>query len=201
MHSCTCLHSHRYIHMGWLWLVGSIKLQVSFAKEPYTRDNILQKRPIILSILLTVATPYRYIQECILARVDILTYMHIHTYIYIRGCILARVDMFIYIYIYIYTHIHIQKCILTRVYIHMCIHIYIQECISARVDDHIYIYICCIPECILARVDICIDIYIHIQECIRVQGGEDSQNPLSLQVIFCKSDLYLVALLWKMICN
>jgi len=44
--------------MGWLQLVGSIKLQVSFAKEPYKRDYILQKRPIILSILLTVSTPY-----------------------------------------------------------------------------------------------------------------------------------------------
>ena len=44
--------------MGWLQLVGSIKLQVSFAKETYERDGILQKRPIILSILLTVATPY-----------------------------------------------------------------------------------------------------------------------------------------------
>ena len=33
--------------MGWLWLVGSIKLYVSFAKEPYKRDDILQKRPII----------------------------------------------------------------------------------------------------------------------------------------------------------
>jgi len=32
--------------MGWLQLVGSIKLQVSFAKETYKRDNILQKRPI-----------------------------------------------------------------------------------------------------------------------------------------------------------
>jgi len=29
--------------MGWLQLVGSIKLQVSFAKEPYKRDNILHK--------------------------------------------------------------------------------------------------------------------------------------------------------------
>jgi len=45
---------------GWLWLVGSIKLWVSFAKEPYKRANILQKRLIILSILLTVATPYYY---------------------------------------------------------------------------------------------------------------------------------------------
>jgi len=33
--------------MGWLQLVGSIKLQVSFAKETYKRDDILQKRPII----------------------------------------------------------------------------------------------------------------------------------------------------------
>ena len=43
--------------MGWLRLVGSIKLYVSLAKEPYKTDNILQKRPIILSILLAVATP------------------------------------------------------------------------------------------------------------------------------------------------
>ena len=43
--------------MGWLRSVGSIKLQVSFAKEPYKRDDILQKRPITLSIPLTVATP------------------------------------------------------------------------------------------------------------------------------------------------
>ena len=44
--------------MGWLRLVGSIKFEVSFVKEPYKRYDILQKRPIILSILLTVSTPY-----------------------------------------------------------------------------------------------------------------------------------------------
>ena len=43
--------------MGWLRLVGSLKLQVSFAKEPYKRDDILPKRPIILRRLLIVATP------------------------------------------------------------------------------------------------------------------------------------------------
>ena len=37
--------------------------------------------------------------------------------------------------------------------------------------------------------------------CVSLQGGEDSQDPLSLQVIFRKSDLYLMALLWEMICN
>ena len=44
--------------MGWLRLVGSLKLQVSFANEPYERDYILRKSPIILRSLLIVATPY-----------------------------------------------------------------------------------------------------------------------------------------------
>jgi len=65
-HTCKCLHTHTHTHthsvqlplythtsaththivrnMGWLRLVGSLKLQVSFAKEPYKRDYILQKR-------------------------------------------------------------------------------------------------------------------------------------------------------------
>jgi len=54
----THIHRTLYSLMGWLQLVGSIKLKVSFAKEPYKRDYILQKRPITLSILLSVATPY-----------------------------------------------------------------------------------------------------------------------------------------------
>jgi len=43
--------------MGWLRLVGSLKSQVSFAKEPYKTDYILQKRPIILRSLQIEATP------------------------------------------------------------------------------------------------------------------------------------------------
>jgi len=44
--------------MRYLRLVGSLKLQVSFAKELYKKDYILQKRPAILRSLLIVATPY-----------------------------------------------------------------------------------------------------------------------------------------------
>jgi len=44
--------------MGWLRLVGSLKSYVSFVKETYERDDIVQKRPIILRSLLIVATPY-----------------------------------------------------------------------------------------------------------------------------------------------
>jgi len=51
---CLCVCISR---MGWLRFVSSLKLQVSFAKEPYKRDDILQKRPIILRSLLIVATP------------------------------------------------------------------------------------------------------------------------------------------------
>jgi len=49
-------HTCRY--MGWLRLVGSLKLQVCFAKEPYKKVYILPKRPIILRSLLIVATLY-----------------------------------------------------------------------------------------------------------------------------------------------
>jgi len=55
---CDCCRRAELRYMGWLQLVRSIKLYVSFTKEPCKRDNILQKRPIIVSILLTGATPY-----------------------------------------------------------------------------------------------------------------------------------------------
>ena len=44
--------------MGWLRLVDSLKLQVSFANEPYKRDYVLQQKPMILRSLLIVAIPY-----------------------------------------------------------------------------------------------------------------------------------------------
>jgi len=49
--------SYSIYDKGWLQSVVSLKLQVSFAKEPYKRDYILQKRHIILRSLLIVATP------------------------------------------------------------------------------------------------------------------------------------------------
>jgi len=54
-----------YLHMGYLDMylvyvsVGSLKFYVSFAKEPYERDNILQKRHTILRSLRIVATQYQ----------------------------------------------------------------------------------------------------------------------------------------------
>jgi len=47
--------------MGWLRLVGFLKLYVFFAKEPYKTDGILQKRRMILRSLSVVATPYQHV--------------------------------------------------------------------------------------------------------------------------------------------
>ena len=47
--------------MGWLRLVGSLKLQVSFSENSLFYRSLLHKRPIILRSLLVVATPYVYI--------------------------------------------------------------------------------------------------------------------------------------------
>jgi len=43
IHSTCCTTLGKTPGMGWLQLVGSIIFFVSFAKEPYKRDNILQK--------------------------------------------------------------------------------------------------------------------------------------------------------------
>jgi len=43
--------------MRGLRFVGSLKTYVSFAKEPYKRDYILQKRTIVVRSLLIIATP------------------------------------------------------------------------------------------------------------------------------------------------
>jgi len=61
LHTCRGISNTRRRSrrtMGWLQSVGSIKSQVSFAEYRLFCRALLQKRPIILSILLTKATPY-----------------------------------------------------------------------------------------------------------------------------------------------
>jgi len=45
-------------HMGWLRLVGSLKVEVSFSEYSLLNRALLQKRPIIVWSLLIQATPY-----------------------------------------------------------------------------------------------------------------------------------------------
>jgi len=55
------------------------KISVFFAKEPCKRDNILQKRPIILSSLLAVATAYS-LPEAARVTTKCITLQHIATH-------------------------------------------------------------------------------------------------------------------------
>jgi len=59
--SCRPCHSQLshvpHSCMGWLRLVGSLKLLVSFAKEPYERGYILQRRHVIFRSSLIGAIP------------------------------------------------------------------------------------------------------------------------------------------------
>jgi len=48
------ISSSKDIIWRWLRVVGSLKLHVSFVKEPYKRNYILQERPMILRSLLLV---------------------------------------------------------------------------------------------------------------------------------------------------
>jgi len=49
--------------MGWLRLVGSLKLYVSFAGHSLFYRALLQKRPKFLRSLLVIATPYPYYHD------------------------------------------------------------------------------------------------------------------------------------------
>jgi len=48
----------RMTHMGWLWLVGSLKILVSFAEYSLFCRALLPKRPMFLGSLLKLATPH-----------------------------------------------------------------------------------------------------------------------------------------------
>jgi len=96
------------MELGWLQLVGSLKWQVFFAKEPYKRDDILQRRPIILRSLLIVATPYQDI--CRPEFHVYITHMYVYMYIYV------------YVYVYVCIHIYICTCAYTYIYIYICIY-------------------------------------------------------------------------------
>ena len=52
------LNPKHYLCMGWLRLVGCLKIYVSLQNIGLFCRALLQKRPIFLSILLIVATPY-----------------------------------------------------------------------------------------------------------------------------------------------
>jgi len=116
--------------MGWLRSVGSIKLKVSFAEYGFFYRALLQKRPIILSILLTKATPYadvRYAFKHTLKKyLFMISYTHtwlvhaqrIYTYLPVRYTLLNMYTFNEYIFINItyVMYIHIPRYYICDIY-------------------------------------------------------------------------------------
>jgi len=155
--------------MGWLRLVGSLKLYVSFAIEPYKRDYILQKRPMILRSLLIVATPYHLEIPSHIYRY--ILYIHTRTHIYAHIYTYTQVYTYTYIhtqhkriYIYVHKHTNARKHAQT----HHCIskkksissHLAIQHVII-RVVHHIH-------TCIYTDTHMCIYTYVHANAGISI---------------------------------
>ena len=91
--------------MGWLRLVGSLKLWVSFAEYSLFYRARLQKRPIILSILLTVATPYQWVVLRMIKSCNTLQHTATHWVPSIIHVCLSRVTIE-----WVVSHICTQKC-------------------------------------------------------------------------------------------
>ena len=96
-------------NMGWLRLVGSLELQVSFAEYSLFYRALLQKGPIILRSLLIEATPYLH---C-LQRQGI---MYLQALIYLKYTLSPlSLQMGNHVYIYVWTLIYFQALI----YLHL----------------------------------------------------------------------------------
>ena len=154
--------------MGWLQLIGSAKLWVSFAKKPYKRDYILQKRPIILMSLLIVAIPY--------SALHITSYLYVYIYLHTYLCILysALCIAWYHVHTYVYTHTYQKKSytyhfilcqqyhafwISVFIYCQQCYAMCIQLCVLRCICTHLLLYT------FIADNATYISIYIYCQEC------------------------------------
>jgi len=125
--------TNAFSDMGWLRLVGSLKLQVSLVEYRLFYRALLQKRPMISRSLLIEATPYVASSThsvCVFDTIYIYTYMCVCCMLHLHGFINMRV----------HTTAPITKVLSdmgisriprsslkylipnTHVYIHMCIH-------------------------------------------------------------------------------
>ena len=124
--------------MGWLRLVGSLKLYVSFVEYCLFYRSVLQKRPVILRSLLYEVTLYLYHLN------------HIYTHDYVRVCMAYEFVFYIYIHICAYVY-----------YVHICTRVCVCVCVCVGVC------VClCVCVCVCVCVCCCVYIYIYIGICI-----------------------------------
>ena len=94
------------IVMGWLRWVGCLKIQVSLQNTGLFCRALLQKRPIFLSILLIVATPYLWKWR---------DWMHCASCVYVMYILFEHIT-YCCLYLFLY---HLFVCYLYIIYCHL----------------------------------------------------------------------------------
>jgi len=131
-----CTRAYTYIpvcgcmNMGWLWLVGSLKvqdksqmislfcrisflLQGSFAKESYDfKDPTNRSHPIQCNM------PCRgSVMKCIYVYICIYIHLYVCTYMIVHQRIYMYIYIYNYTYIHTYIHTHLHKYLNTNIHI------------------------------------------------------------------------------------
>ena len=125
--------------MGWLRLIGSNKLQVSFAEYSLFYRALLQKRPLFVSILLT-------------SERDI-----VHTYLVFSCEVLFAALMIAYVCVCVSVMpgVCVCVCVCLRVFVCVCVCVCVCmrmcACGLCQVCAHVYVYVCvyvCVFICV-----------------------------------------------------
>ena len=140
---------------GWLRLVDSLKVWVSFSKEPHKRDDMLQKRPIILRSLLIVATQYQYTnayQKHALAH----SYVCVSESVAVRCSVLQCVAM----------------CWSALQCVAMCCSVALAcyyVCVRERERRRVCVCVCvCVCFCACVRLCVCACVFVCVRVCVCV---------------------------------
>jgi len=160
--------------MGWLRFVDSLKSLVSFAEEPYKRDDILQKRPIFLRSLLIVATPYPDLVACVYMNVSLCLCTCECGCMRMWVCYVTHVDVACYMY---------ESNNGIKVSSLVC-----RITTSNSVCTRVYAYVSegCICECFMS----------HMWMCVWCDRGWCLQKCLCVQVLACVCEC-VVSHIWK----
>jgi len=145
---CLALFALQNVHMGWLRLVGSIKLEVSFAEYSLFYEALLQQRHILLRSLLIVATPYQYVDVCTSLRVGLCVCMYVSMY---------ASSMFVHIYV----------CMYVCMYIYACMYVCLQVCMFMCMYGYGCMYVCMVV-CMYVRICTCMYVRMYFNICVCV---------------------------------
>jgi len=158
--------------MGWLRLVGCLKMQVSLQNKGLFCRALLQKRPIFLSILLIVATPYQtHISHTTISHIShtTITYCYqshartIHPHACTGTSQAQHRHMHRHIHTCTYANIRARACILIYV-VHTCPRTVgaLKIQLSTKSTGLWYSFLICTRECS------CVYIYVYMYICIYV---------------------------------